>query len=125
MRDIPGTIQDATTTLTRYEDFKKSHLNTERLCSEDGFSFCPMIVEGAGGAWGPSASKVFSELAKTKAFVFGESSNLVLKQLYETLGIVLHRENARAVVKRLGARVPSRVPGAVLAAATTLQADAS
>jgi len=121
LRDIPGSIRDASSAVTSYEGFKRSHLNTERLCSEDGFGFCPMVVEAVGGAWGPSASKVFSELAKAKTILSGESIEQSLKQLYENLGTILQRENARSVIKRLGTWAPSCAPDAVLAAAATLQ----
>ena len=47
----------------------------------------------------------------------------VLQQLLETLGVILHRENARAVLRR--SRVYTAGSTALLAAATTLQAEAA
>ena len=59
MRNVRACIQDALSAVTSYEDFKRGHLGTERLCSDEGFAFCPMVVEAIGGAWGPAAAKVF------------------------------------------------------------------
>eukprot|EP00973_Karenia_brevis_P088710 12302181-Karenia_brevis.AAC.1 len=65
-----------------------------------GISFIPMVVEADSGSLGPSAAKVFSELAKSKACVTGEPRNAVLTHLHQSLGITLHRENARAILRR-------------------------
>jgi hypothetical protein len=119
LRNVPGTIQDGSSATATYEDFKRLHLDTERLCAQEGFSFCPMVMEASGGAWGASAAKVFNELAKTKSSVSGEPVDLLLSQLYQNLGIILHRENARSVLKRAS---PLRGDADhVLAAAATLQ----
>ena len=112
-------MRDASSCLAAYEGFKRSHLDTDRLCSEAGFGFNPMVVEAVGGAWGPAAVKVLNELAKSKSMISGEPVDLLRSQLYQSLGIILHRENARAVVKRMRTHTP--VVNMVLAAATTLQ----
>ena len=83
----------------KYEDFKRNHLSTERLCMEDSFVFGPMVAEACAGSWGPSATKIFVELAKTKSVLTGESQEVV--QTFQNLGFVLHKENARAVVRRI------------------------
>ena len=86
-----------------YEDHKRNHLNTARLCSEEGLLFCPMVVEANGGAWGPVARGVFYELAKTKSVATGEPTDTILGQLYQNLEVVLQRENARSILKRVRA----------------------
>ena len=78
-----------------------------------------MVMEAVGGAWGPAAVKVFSELAKSKSMLTGESVDILLSQLYQNLGTILRRENARAIIKRAGSY--TRVTDEILAAATTLQ----
>jgi len=80
-----------------------------------------MVVEAVGGAWGPASVKVFNELAKSKSILTGESVEFLHNQLLQSLGVILHRENARAVVKRRGAH--TSVSSTVLAAATTLQSS--
>ena len=67
---------------------------------EDGFAFAPMVVEACGGSWGPSAIKILRELAKTRSILTGESQDTVQTQLFQNLGVIFHRENARAVVRR-------------------------
>ena len=85
-----------------------NHLSTERLCTEDGFAFAPIVVEACGGSWGPSATKIFLELAKTKSILSGESQDVVRTQLFQSLGVILHRENARAVARRMFPSFPLR-----------------
>eukprot|EP00973_Karenia_brevis_P080419 11157696-Karenia_brevis.AAC.1 len=55
---------DSSAAVCAYEDFKRSHHNTEQDCQAAGMSFVPMVVDAVGGGWGPSAAKLFSELAK-------------------------------------------------------------
>ncbi len=86
-------------------------------------AFQPMVVEAAGGFWGPSAVKVFTELAKSKSMLSGESVDVLLTQLYQNLGVILHRENARSIVKRRSAA--TRTSSTILAAAAVLQSPAA
>ena len=83
-----------------YEDFKRSHLNTAIACQEDGITFIPMICEADGGGWGPAAHKVWSELAKHKALASGEQDSTIVSRLLQSLGLILHKENARAILRR-------------------------
>ena len=83
-----ASIQDPSSAVTAYEDFKRNHLDTARLCNEEGLSFVPVVVEANGGLWGPSARKIFSELAKTKSVHSGEQSDKILGQLYQNLDVV-------------------------------------
>ena len=114
---------NASAAIARYEDFKRNYLDTARACTEEGFGFSPMIVEAHGGGWGPVAEKVFLELAKAKSLLTGEPKDILLNQLYQNLGVSLHRENARAVLKRM--RGFTHNLDHVLDPATTLQAMAA
>ena len=62
--------------------------------------------------------KIFNELAKSKSIVTGEPVAL-LKQLYQSLGVILHRENARSVVKRMPAH--THTSDAIVGAASVLR----
>ena len=77
------------------------------------------MVEAVGGGWGPSAIKVFYELAKAKSLLSGELKNQVLSQLYQNLGIILHRENARSILRRCCVIAPAAPQ--ILATAAALQ----
>ncbi len=123
MRNVAAVLPDASTVLTSYEDFKRSHLNTAFSCSAEGFFFAPVVVEARGGAWGPAAVKVFSELAKAKSMITGEPVATLLTHLYQGLGVILHRENARAALKRM--RRYTQDAHGVLSAATVLQSSAA
>ena len=84
-----------------YEDFKRSHLNTDSKCREEGISFIPIVCEADGGGWGPVAHGVWSELAKRKAIVAGERDSIIVSRLLQSLGLILHRENARSILRHL------------------------
>ena len=59
-----------------------------------------MICEADGGGWGPAAHKVWSELAKHKALASGEQDSTIVSRLLQSLGLILHKENARAILRR-------------------------
>ena len=81
-----------------------------------------MVAEAVGGAWGVAASKIFSQLAKETSLVTGEREEFLLLQLYQSLGIILHRENARSVLKRL--RTISCDTQTLTGAGVSMQAEA-
>ena len=83
-----------------YERYKRTHLNTEQECKDEGITFIPMICEADGGGWGPTAHTVWNELAKNKSLLTGELSSIIVNRLLQSLGLILHRENARATLRR-------------------------
>ena len=83
-----------------YEDYKRSYQDTERKCSEEGISFIPLICEADGGGWGPAAYQVWSEIAKHKSNLTGELRSVTATRLAQSLSVILHRENARAIIRR-------------------------
>ena len=91
---------DGSSATLAYEAFRWSYLDTKRACQEEGVTFIPMIIEADGGGWGPSAISVLSEIAKQKAILTGELSSTVANRLFQSLGVILHRENARATLRR-------------------------
>ena len=115
---------DPSAALAAYEDFKRNHLDTARLCAEASLSFAPAIQEADGGAWGPEAQKVFSELAHCKSQITGEPKDTLLHQLLQSLGVSLHRDNARAIVKRANS-FTHNVAAELLVAATALEVAAA
>ena len=90
--------------LSKYEDFKCSFKDTRSLCEAQGFSFVPMILEATGGGWGKMARCVWSELAKNSALATGElsSEQSCAIELRQRISMTLHRENARACLRRFG-----------------------
>ena len=60
----------------------------------------PMVVEAHSGAWGPAAAKVWLKLGKAIALVSGESTSVEALRARQNLGLTLHRETARAILRR-------------------------
>ena len=117
--NLAASLQDGSAAVKSYEDYKNTHLDTRATCIIEGFNFTPMVVETVGGGWGPSATKVFYELAKTKSMLSSKLKDQVLSQIYQNLGIILHRENARSILRRCCATASAA--SQILATAATLQ----
>ena len=81
-----------------------------------------MVAEAVGGGWGPSAVKVFTELAKTKSLMTGEPKNKIFSHFYQSLGLIIHKENARAILRRCSVTPEGRQ---VLSTAALLQSAAA
>ena len=92
--------EDGSALVTAYEEFKRTHLDTEFHCREEGFTFIPVVCEADGGGWGPAAHRVWSELAKHKSVMTGEQVSIIVGRLLQSLSLILHRENARAILRR-------------------------
>ena len=97
---VNESAKDGSSAPKLYEEKKCSHLDTKTLCEAEGITFLPVICEADGGGWGPTAHKVWAELAKFKALRTGEQSSVIVNRLLQSLGLILHRENARAILKR-------------------------
>ena len=80
--------------VTMYENKKRMYLDTESICREEGIQFIPLICEADGGGWGPAAHSVWSELAKYKSTLTGEPNSITAMHLLQSLGLILHKENA-------------------------------
>ena len=80
-----------------------------------------MILEAVGGGRGPEA-KALAALAKVSST--GESADVRAVQTQRRISLVLHRENARAVVRRLSHR-PAMPPNAAISMSATLAAAAA
>ena len=120
---VAASALDGRTAPQQYEDFKREYLDTERLCQAEGISFIPLVVEADGGGWGAEAYKVFHELAKLKSATTGELESTAALHINQSLNITLHRENARAILRRHPQMVPATHQHTILAAAATLQAQ--
>ena len=97
---VQRSAEKGSTAVETYEDFKRSYLATETTCQEEGLSFIPLVCEADGGGWGPAAHAVWSELAKYKSVLTGEPNSTTATRLLQSLGLILHKENARAILRR-------------------------
>ena len=91
---------DGSAATKEYENVKRSYLDTDEKCQQAGFTFIPMVCEADGGGWGPAAHKVWSVLAKQKAVIAGEQDSTIVSHLLQSLGLILHRENAHSILRR-------------------------
>ena len=84
-----------------YESSKRSYLQTEDECRQQGILFVPLVAESSGG-WGPSALAAFREMAKRSAGRSGLSSpaQAVLPRFLEQLSVAIRGAKARAVLRR-------------------------
>ena len=65
-------------------------------------AFIPVIIEAVGGGVGPQGMQVIAELAKASASASGEPADTNACLTMQRLSIVLHRKNARAILRRRG-----------------------
>ena len=113
---LTASAASASAATDRYEEVKRQHLGTARSCADVGVTFIPMVVEAHGGGWGREARRAFAIVAKRVADATGEQAAIVADRHAQRLSISLHRENARAVLRRLEPRAGATA--ARLAAAT-------
>ena len=97
---LEQTAANGMTCLTIYENKKNTYLDTAAHCSSEGINFIPMVVEAHSGAWGPAATKVWLKLGKAISLVSGESTAVESLRVRQNLGLTLHRETARAILRR-------------------------
>ena len=97
---VNQSAQSGASATQAYEDFKRNYLGTESACEAEGVRFIPVVVEAHGGGWGHQAHKLWNELAKRKSAITGELESTVACQLLQSLSVILHRENARAILRR-------------------------
>ena len=98
---LAATAADGGRATLDYEVRKCQHQNTFQLCSSEGLQFLPLLVEGCAGGWGPTATKTWHQLSAALSARSGESSSVEQQRLLQAFAIVLQRENARAVLRRL------------------------
>ena len=84
----------------RYEKLKREYKQTEQSCSSAGFRFVHMVLEAHAGGWGPSARVVLDWLAQQVAAAQHIEPHAASLKIAQRLSCVLHRENARAVLRR-------------------------
>ena len=83
-----------------YEVHKLTDRDTAARCAQHNLQLIPMVIESTGG-WGPLAQDALKTIARSGAKRSGLSVAVESQQLYETLGVILQRFNARAVLCRM------------------------
>ena len=84
-----------------YEDYKHGYQDTGQQCAAQGIAFTPMILEAHGGGFSPRMRQVIDMLAVEAAPSLQSSPAAVSLRIAQRISCALHRENARAVLRRL------------------------
>ena len=116
--------QQAGSAACAYEGHKRSYLQTEEECRQQGILFIPLVAETSGG-WGPSAIRTFAKWAKLSTSRGGAASSFkaALPQFLERLSVSIRAAKARAVLRRGPASVDAQ-PSCLEQAASALVAYA-
>ena len=122
-------IADPEAVIREYEDSKRSFqppgadLPTGEACVLAGFDFVPMVMEAHGGGWGAGAREVIGAVARCVAAARNIAPAAASLDIAQHISVALHRENARAVLKRriwVGAEWEDEAPGEASPAADCL-----
>ena len=68
-----------------------------------GLSYVPLVIEAHGGGWSKLARKTFDVIASQLRATSDSLADAASLTIAQRLSVTLHRENARAVVRRLPA----------------------
>ena len=104
-----------------YEARKRTHLDTEALCNQQGIQFLPIVAECSGG-WGADSLKSLRHLARVSADRSGRKQSHVFTELLQSLCIIIRSAKARAVLRRAPGHQALRA-SAVESAGLALQLD--
>ena len=103
--DAPGLV------FHRYDSMKRGFKGTADLCEAAGFKFVPLVVEAHGGGWSSSTRATVDFIANTQAACHHDDVATVSLKIAQRISCTLHRENARAVLRRTAVPVaPSFLP---------------
>ena len=98
---LQSSISDPTVVCARYDDFKRGYLDTEVQCAARNLDFLPFVLEAHSGGVGKTARRICSHIAKIGSQRESEEISETTCTLFRRITISLHRENARAVLRRL------------------------
>ena len=83
---------------------------TQELCRRQNIKFVPMVTEAHGGGWSKSARQIIDCVAKHSSASWNANEGTASLQIAQRLSTTLHRENARAILKRLQEQVVEDAP---------------
>ena len=84
----------------RYERHKRQHLQTAQVCETAGFEFVPMVLEAHAGGWSTTVRGILDWIAQQVSATQNEEAHNVSLRIAQRMSCTLHRENARAVLRR-------------------------
>jgi len=72
--------------------------------------FAPLILEGHGGSWSPATRRLLDWIAGQAAGISGDARGEIALRIAQRMSCTLHRENARAVLRRSPPILPQATP---------------
>lgn len=78
---------------------ESKHEKNDKKCDELGWVCIPLAVDSYG-RWGEQAHKCFSDIANALSVRMKTSVGSALSSIYNVLGVILARQNARAILAR-------------------------
>ena len=104
LREASGTPE---LVFERYNRFKREYRDTALSCQEVGVQFVPMVIEAHSGGWSPLARSQLAWIAQQAAAASNEEPALTALRMAQRISATLHRENARAILKRSAGLEPA------------------
>ena len=98
--------EDPQSLIVEYEEKKKQHLNTKEACRTVGLRFTPRIVAAHAGGLSQTTRGVIDWIAASLAAAKGSDKAGEALRIAQRISIALHRENARAILRRIPAAEP-------------------
>ena len=98
IRKQDGIVEEV---FTEYTSLQESHMDTAAQCKQQGLSFLPFIIEGHGGGWSAKARRLVDKVGRAMACRDLELKGRGPLTLAQRLSCVVHREGARAILRRL------------------------
>ena len=92
---------DPATVFADYEAHKRQYKGTEDACRTQGIRFTPMVLEAHGGGWSPTFRGTVDMIARSAANAHHENHAKVSLRIAQRISCSLHRENARAIMRRM------------------------
>ena len=86
---------------SQYEATKRQHLSTEDVSKAAGFRFSPLVLESHGGGMSQLTRRFVSWLAGAVAATRGTDEDREALRIAQRMSATLHREGARAILRRL------------------------
>ena len=118
---LRGVVEDPYGVLASYETLKRNFQppgdseSTDVQCTRQGFRFAPMVVEAHAGGWSKEARRVLDAIAKHVHAACNSDAEIASLRIAQRVSVTLHRENARAVLRRLSDTVDEEVSDMALA----------
>ena len=83
-----------------YEASKRAYKDTDKLCSQAGLAFTPMVLEAHGGGFSGIVRGILDRIAGASAAVCSDEVGASSLRIAQRISCSLHRENARAILRR-------------------------